>query len=238
MKEEPAFRATGISEDEDSAFYGGKPKKFKTSFNKATFGSKPEKRENNGTNPRDSNGNFLTCRNCGSRFHFLRHCPENQIEKDTRTDAYLTFACLGPAIVNETFGKGIVDSGCTRTVCGNNWINNFVSKLSSLQREKIKKSNSQSSILFGGGTVSYSWANCKIPSSLGSLSCYLEVEVIKGNLPLLVSLNTLRKMDAGLHFGRETLVIASGQVLQLKKLVVDISLSTYNRVSIASKILH
>ena len=82
MKEEPAFKATGISEDEDSAFYGGKPKKFKTSFNKSTFGSKPEKRENNETNPRDSNGNFLTCRNCGSRFHFARHCPENQ--KETR----------------------------------------------------------------------------------------------------------------------------------------------------------
>ena len=54
-------------------------------------------------------------------------------------------------LLAETFGKGILDSACTKTVAGNVWLVEFLATLSSEDLKMVKEKSSKAAYLFGDG---------------------------------------------------------------------------------------
>lgn len=101
-----------------------------------------------GTNPLDKFGRRTKCAICGSVFHWVKDCPH----KDDKTaNVKLTEQSVGidkvteecnitllswesktdnEIFVAESLGCAVIDTACTRTVCGQKWLDSYMETLS------------------------------------------------------------------------------------------------------------
>ena len=103
-------------------------------------------------------------------------------------------------LMRETINKAILDSGCTKTVCGNNWLKCYRETLNESENDNIKLLESSSSFKFGDGNVVKSVGKVFIPIELSGKKVKLATEVINKNLPLLLSRESMKKAKTVINF--------------------------------------
>ena len=115
-------------------------------------------------------------------------------------------------LLTESFGMGLLDSGCTKTVAGQVWINEFISSLSDTERKEIKECKSSSLFRFGDGVEIRSKKVITIPVVLGRQKFFLDVEVVVNDIPLLISKATMKKLQMKLDFTQDLARIGNEEV--------------------------
>ena len=110
---------------------------------------------------------------------------------------------------------GIIDTGCTMTVAGEPWYQAFKSSVSF---EINECRPDKTSIIFGDGKEVFSRRNVKIPAKIGDLNCFISVEIVPVNIPLLISIKSLSLMSTQLNFSTNTLELKNGSHVSLVKL--------------------
>ena len=132
------------------AFCGGC---YKSNESRTSVGNK---------NPLDSSENVSRCSICESIYHWKRDCPdtyENQqkddskinlpVVEDTHFVEHIEVTLFQPPdlknsemknFVGETLCCAVLDSGCTRTVCGKVWLNCYLDTLSDDEKNASRKS--------------------------------------------------------------------------------------------------
>ena len=108
-------------------------------------------------------------------------------------------------LLGETIGHCVVDSGCTRTVCGDVWLNTYLDSLTSRDRMSVFTTNSTCHFRFGDGEVYTSSRAVHIPVYIGSEVAVLTTQVVSANIPLLLSRDSLKKADAHMNFQDDTI---------------------------------
>ena len=86
----------------------------------------------------------------------------------------------------------VVDSGCTKSVCGNIWLNTYIDSLRQKERKLIYTENSICQFRFGIGKVYTSNRIVHIPVHIGASCASLAVHVVPCNIPLLLSRISLK----------------------------------------------
>ena len=75
------------------------------------------------------------------------------------------------------------------TVAGEPWYQAFKSSVSF----KINEGRpDKTSIVLGDGKKVFSRRNVKIPATIGDLNCFISVEIVPVNIPLLISIKSYR----------------------------------------------
>ncbi|VDI81921.1 Hypothetical predicted protein [Mytilus galloprovincialis] len=92
----------------------------------------------------------------------------------------------------EAFNAAVVDTACTKTVCGTKWLHQFLDTFDSAN-EEIKCKESNTPFKFGDGKTVHSYQSVKLPATIGSLKCYIETEVVDCEIPLLLSKDSLKR---------------------------------------------
>ena len=110
-------------------------------------------------------------------------------------------------LLDETIGHCVVDSGCTRTVCGDVWLNTYLDSLTSRDRMSVFTTNSTCHFRFGAGEVYTSPRAVHIPIYIGSEVAVLTPQVVSANIPLLLSRDSLKTADAHINFQDDTINI-------------------------------
>ena len=219
IKEEPVFASA----------QGGSSKTYQRPNTKFSGkkGSRPT-----GTTPLNKDGRVSTCAVCGSRFHWANACPDEEKSalvsqeadaesKQVReTDvgdgtAYINLAIITGSLVQESFGKGVLDSACTVTVSGFTWMEDYLNRLSPEQRELVSVQPSDSYIVVGGGERVCAKKKYTIPIRFGDTSFVLTVLVIPGDLPLLISVGSMTKACFVIDFANKTLYTSEKFPIQL-----------------------
>ncbi|XDV39471.1 hypothetical protein PO909_008715, partial [Leuciscus waleckii] len=87
------------------------------------------------------------------------------------------------------------DTACTRTVCGQEWLDNYSTVLQKKSVKMMKETEAESHrpFKFGDGKVVYSGKRVKIPAKIGNMKCNIETEVVPINIPLLLSKTSLKR---------------------------------------------
>ena len=196
-------------------------------------------------NPLDKvTGRVTRCAVCGSKFHWASKCPDSfensgnsyfsedveltaseQVSDDE--EVYLTFF-IGYSgdtktaadnklnnLVNESSMSAVLDSGCSKTVCGENWLFNYTKNLSDYDQQHIKKTDSSASFTFGDGSSEKSLMRLSLPCYVGGKRCYVETDVVKSNIPMLLSKKAMKKSQMCLDFGKDTASIGD-ETISLK----------------------
>ena len=74
----------------------------------------------------------------------------------------------------EALGSAVIDTACTRTVCGEKWLNNYVEGLNESEVQKVRNTVSNRPFKFGDGHVVHSTK--KVKASLKRAGTVLDLE--------------------------------------------------------------
>ena len=106
--------------------------------------------------------------------------------------------------LGETLGMAIIDSGCTKTVTGQNWLSIYLDTLSLQDRKTVKRFTSVNSFRFGDGRTIQSLGFIHIPVYIGSKRVMLSTDIVHCDIPLLISRDTLHRASAIIDFKKNT----------------------------------
>ena len=106
-----------------------------------------------------SSGKRPRCYKCNSEDHFIRNCPveeANHVE-EANTSVHITLHLSQRSLKVEALGKGLLDSGCSRTVAGRVWYDEYLKTFSAAELENVKETTSKSVFVFGDGVWVWVW---------------------------------------------------------------------------------
>ena len=224
IKIEPTFNA--VSTDEIShlehtlnshGFYRKKdkrhPDKFKKNFgsNQGTSSFKSSSyrkpRIEKPINPKGEDGEVILCPSCGSFRHMLDECPVSyeNLQKQSKfstPDNVVLFTKVG-ALAFEASNKAVIDTGCTSTVAGEEWLATFMDSLSDEEKSSVIKLPSEKHFKFGNGKILKSLFVAEFPCQLGNKKVRIRCDVVKSDIPLLLSADSLEKAHCILDLGND-----------------------------------
>jgi len=144
------------------------------------------------------------CWNCGCPGHWSRDCTapksssaSSENDKHNAHGAAVA-TCLPPEPESgETFlvsspGFGIVDSGCSRTLIGQETLNSFLRLFHDLKLPAPETKSETNLFRFGNGSEEWSERVVTMPTGIFGRRGSIEAAIIKGNAPLLLSRATMR----------------------------------------------
>ena len=144
------------------------------------------------------------CRKCNQIGHWARNCPQKSSASTSNTDK-----THGAAMAEEVFlvsspGYGILDSGCSRTLIGQETLNQFLRMYHDRKIPTPSTKPQQNVFRFGNGQEEVSERVVSMPVFIHGKASRIEAAIIKGAAPLLLSRNTLRSLKAVIDFAHET----------------------------------
>ena len=95
-------------------------------------------------------------------------------------------------LIAESFGMAVLGSGCTKSVTGETWLDEYLQTLSEQDRLQVSERSNDSIFRFGDGAEVTSFRLVKIPVVIGSQKFFIEANV-KNELPLLLSRQSMKK---------------------------------------------
>ena len=170
-------------------------------------------------NPPDSSGKPSRCNICESKFHWARNCPDAYVKQKQESEISLFQSSDDKIVqmkvfVGETFNCAVLDSGCTQTVCGNNWLKCF--KESMQDEIMIEEKPSHATFKFGNGDAVSSSRKVVLPVTIGSKNVKLETDVVDTEIPLLMSKAAMKKANTVLDFDQDRVIMFGEEQTLLK----------------------
>ena len=109
-------------------------------------------------------------------------------------------------LVGETVNKAVLDSGASKTVCGTEWFSCYVDSINEKSRKEIKEFPSESTFKFGVGRQK-AIKMVHLPVVFCGQKIFLEVHVVETDIPLLLSLETMKKLAINVNFEKDQAII-------------------------------
>ena len=174
-------------------------------------------------NPKDYRGNPTVCRKCRSTYHWWANCPHVSPEEkmnsaskqkvfygqnNLQEDLYIAlFQKVTPTtsdevicLMSETQNKAVIDSGCTKTCCGQEWYDAYKQTLTDEEISSIKGKESSAVFRFGDSPPVTASQKVLLPMKINKVNILLETEIVPSNVPLLLSKETMKKARAKMNF--------------------------------------
>ena len=183
------------------------------------------------TNPIGKDGKPSRCLTCGSKYHWSRNCPDNEFYRK-KSDKAVGFCrnndeegedeseeieisllqttketALLKQFLGETIGCAIVDSGCSKTVAGKQWMDCYMESLEEGDLKKVTSLNSKQSFKFGEGHAIPSVGKLRVPAKIGSTKVIIETDVVNADIPMLLSKESLKKAGTVLDFNNDSAIM-------------------------------
>ena len=149
------------------------------------------------------------CYECDSTKHFANKCPHRSTRKkeDVEMNVHIALLTATPqgTLLSETFGKMLLDSGCSKTVAGKIWLDEITETMSQSDKEAIVEKPSMSMFRFGDGVENKSIKVTTIPIYIGKTRIMLDVEIVDKKIPLLLSRAAMKQLCMTIDFRRDQL---------------------------------
>ena len=109
------------------------------------------------------------------------------------------------SLVYESLACAVIDSGCTKTVVGRNWVNHYRETLEEKQLKMMVSEPCLTPFRFGDGLEVISTEKTIIPGRIGKTDVRIEANIVEKELPLLLSKASLKRAGAVLDFTNDTM---------------------------------
>ena len=99
-------------------------------------------------------------------------------------------------LVEDAGCRGVLDSGCSRSVAGLSWVNQFTKAISPKFSDFIELAPSKKIYQFGGGEKRKSKGTISLPTMIGDIKVFITMDVVDAPIPLLIGTNSMEKGEA------------------------------------------
>ena len=173
-----------------------------------------------GRNPYDKNGVQTRCSVCQSINHWATNCPGNN-EHNTyvvnkvvlHQSDYHSPQDL-KRLMSETWSSALLDCGASKTVCGKEWLNQYISNLSTNEQNNVTSTKSNHVYRFGDGRKVTAIENVTFPANIGGENINIQADALNSDIPLLFSRSSMKKAEMKINFQNDT-INAFGQNIPL-----------------------
>ena len=172
-----------------------------------------------GLNSPGPDGSPRRCRGCGSYKHFIANCPHESdssplYTSDTYTqneENFTLFTQDTSVLTTEANIHAVLDSACTSTVCGQRWLDNYLT-LTGQSDQDVRVGDSAKIFKFGGGERLHSEGVYKIPAEIVGHSVTITTDVVSSDIPLLLGKEAMKKAKVKLDVENDEASIYGQQV--------------------------
>ena len=109
----------------------------------------------------------------------------------------------------------VLDSGCTKSVTGEMWLNDYLQTLSEQDRLHVSKRSNDATFRFGDGAEVTSSKLVKFPVVIGSQKFFIEANVVKNELPLLLSRQSMKRAEMITDFSNDMVNVGAKDIIKL-----------------------
>ena len=109
--------------------------------------------------------------------------------------------------IAEAATSAVVDTACTKTVAGESWFINYCKKLDNDLLNEIEIYPSETSFKFEDGRKVFPFQKVVIPVQIANHSCKILCEIVKDNIPLLLSKQSLKQVGATINMQNNKAII-------------------------------
>ena len=120
---------------------------------------------------------------------------------------YMLLSTEIPILVKEAQCMSVLDSTCTRTVMGTQWLNVFLDVLTESDKTLITYSPSNKKFHFGDSVEVKSVKKVKFPAFIGSKKVLIEANIVDNEIPLLLSSASIKRAKLVLDFSRDMAMV-------------------------------
>lgn len=114
--------------------------------------------------------------------------------------------------LGETLNLAVLDNGCTKTVCGEQWLKCYIDSLSETEKKTMKSFKSNTEFRFGDGKSVISEQCVSIPCRIAGVSVNVETDVVKSEIPLLLSKDSMKKAGTKIDFVNDKINIFGKEI--------------------------
>ncbi|KAK6187111.1 hypothetical protein SNE40_005204 [Patella caerulea] len=177
-----------------------------------------------GSNPLDRFGRRTKCSICQSIFHWAKDCPDklntvkyteeefNLDEEQCNITLFVKNPSINEILMTECLGCAVLDTACTRTVCGSKWLDKYINSLPTYLMKKVKTIDSVKLFKFGDGSQLKSLKNVTIPASIVGVNCDITTEVVDADIPLLLSKTSLKRAETVLDLNNDRAMMFNREI--------------------------
>ena len=192
VKSEPVF-----STEEVNVVTRGRGRgKFRGSRGRGNVANK-----NRQKNSVDYYGNVRKCYVCGSEYHMSPSCPRNvhvniaseEVLQEAESYAVVESPGMMSVLMTESISYAILDTACSSTVCGVDWLKSYIQTLSEEEKMKIEEEESETTFRFGDGNMYKSLSKVKFPVNIIGKRAYVTADVVNCSVPLLFSKKSMKR---------------------------------------------
>ena len=178
--------------------------------------TKPYDQLKNRKNRPDEKGNPTTCHNCGSKYHYLNKCPDREeaayfIDDNGEADEPEHMALFTDdraelsQFTQEALNCAALDTCCTSSVSGNDWMEIYLDSMSESDRTKVRGPLPSDKVFkFGNNGRLKSEGRYIVPATLARKPVTIEIDVVKSDIPLLLSKQAMKKAGMNIDLKDDT----------------------------------
>ena len=144
-----------------------------------------------GKNPLDRYGNPTKCAICHSINHWAQNCPD----RESKNTYVVNEVVLHQSdydnpnelkhLTSETWSSALLDCGASKTVCGKEWLTQYINNLSDTNQSKVLFGESNHIYRFGDGRKVNALHSVKICATIGTHNLEIKTDVVDNDIPLL-----------------------------------------------------
>ena len=162
-------------------------------------------------NPLNSYGKVSRYAVCQSVYHYVRDWPHSDFNKSQENQVTLftqkAKKCSLQVFLGETLNLVVLDSRCTKTVRSEEWLKCYVDSLSEEEKYNIKNFQSNTEFKFGDGKIVTSEKCISIPCKIAGEQVNVVTDVVKSEIPLLLSKESTKKAGTKKDFVKDKVII-------------------------------
>ena len=199
-------------------YHGGK-RSCRSSYQHSGRGRYSVAKTKSCPNPLGQNGKPMTCRVCGSIYHWSNDCPDKGYSTGNIEEANIIFMAQNSdqlvdtnTLVGETLGCMVLNSGTTSTESGVNWYNCFLDTLPDSVRNNLKVTKGSKVFKFGSGNKLASFKRAVLPCIVAGFHVDINMDIVNADIPLLLSKSAMKMAKVNLNFDSDTIDILGKRI--------------------------
>ena len=170
-------------------------------------------------NPLTKQGVVSRCAICDSKMHWAKDCQHKKSEtanivefsdeindniENLIEEANIVLMTTENTKIQTNLNT-IIDTTCTKTVAGEEWLHNYIKNLDDTLINQVEVYPSKRIFKFWDGHKVTAISSVKIPAQIGETNCFIITEIIKEKISLLLSKSSLKKADTILNIKNDTI---------------------------------